>query len=112
MGNLDTIPQKVSIELETVKLKEETVEKISTLNDTLNKCVSDLGSAYLRKKELQRDLDKLQDNTEAFEMQFEEHNKVLQDILDELEAEYPRGQINLKEGTITYQPGVPPRTRQ
>jgi len=36
----------------------------------------------------------------------------LQEIVDSLDETYPQGRINLKDGTIQYQPGAPTRKQQ
>ena len=39
-------------------------------------------------------------------------NFQLKEIVDALDETYPQGRINLKEGTIQYQPGAPTRKQQ
>ena len=52
MAELDKIPQKQSIEIETVKIEESVLKTISDLNKTQSLLVTDFGSIYIRKKEL------------------------------------------------------------
>jgi hypothetical protein len=97
MAELDKIPQKQSIDLETVKLEAEVVDKIKSLNGDLSALINDFGQIYIRKKEL---------NT------FKDKSRELKGVVDSLEEKYPRHQIDLEQGTVIYQPGAPSRIQQ
>jgi uncharacterized phage infection (PIP) family protein YhgE len=112
MAELDKIPQKTSVELETVKLEQEIIEKIKEINNDLNAIVNDFGQIYIRKKELNEELVRLDEILEKGEDAFKDKNKELKTIIDSLEEKYPRHQIDLKEGIIVYQPGAPSRLQQ
>jgi hypothetical protein len=106
MAELDNIPQKQTIEIETVKLDESVVKTITELNQKSNAMVSDFGSIYLRKKEIAEELIKLDSILEDSEAQFKSINAELKEIVDALDDKYPQGRINLQEGMIQYQPGA------
>jgi hypothetical protein len=106
MAELDNIPQKQTIEIETVKLDESVVKAITELNQKSNAMVSDFGSIYLRKKEIAEELIKLDSILEDSEAQFKSINAELKEIVDALDDKYPQGRINLQEGMIQYQPGA------
>lgn len=112
MAELDKIPQKTSIELETVKIEPEVLEKIKEINSDLNVIVNDFGQIYIRKKELNEELARLDEILEKGEDAFKDKNRELKTIVDSFEEKYPRHQIDLKEGVIIYQPGAPARTQQ
>jgi hypothetical protein len=107
MAELDKIPQKSTIEIATVKIDEGVLENIQGLNTTINGYVGRFGEIYLRKKELQEELVRLDDILEKSEDEFKTLNEQLREILGELDDLYPQGRLNLNEGTITFQPGTP-----
>ena len=106
MAELDNIPQKQTIEIETVKLDESVVKTITELNQKSNAMVGDFGSIYLRKKEIAEELIKLDAILEDAEAQFKSVNAELKEIVDALDDKYPQGRINIQEGMIQYQPGA------
>jgi hypothetical protein len=106
MAELDNIPQKQTIEIETVKLDESVIKTITELNQKSNSMVSDFGSIYLRKKEIAEELEKLDTILEDAEAQFKSVNAELKEVLDALDDKYPQGRINIQEGMIQYQPGA------
>ena len=106
MAELDNIPQKQTIEIETVKLDESVVKTITELNQKSNTLIADFGSIYIRKKEMAEELEKLDSILEDAEAQFKSVNAELKEIVDALDEKYPQGRINLQEGMIQYQPGA------
>ena len=109
MAGLDNIPQKQSIEIEVAKLDESILESITSLNDKSNKLILDFGQIYLRKKEIEEELIRLDDILEQSEAEFKKINKELKDVVEGLDDKYPQGRLNLADGTIQYQPGAPTR---
>ena len=99
-------PQKASIELETVKLEESTLESIKELNGKLNNIVNAFGQMYLRRKELNEELEKIEEGFVKAEDDFKSTNAELKEILNDLEQDYPRGQLDLQNGTVTFQPSM------
>ena len=61
---------------------------------------------YLRRKELHEELEKIEEGFEKAEQDFKSTNAELKEILNDLEREYPRGQVDLQNGTVTYQPSL------
>lgn len=96
-------PQTTSISLETVKLEESTIESIRELNTKLNGIVTAFGQMYLRRNELNEELEKVEEAFSRAEDDFKSANSELNTILGDLEKEYPRGQLDIQNGTITYQ---------
>jgi len=112
MAGLDNIPQKQSIEIEQVKLDESILEEIQALNAKSNQLLLDFGQIYIRKKEIEEELIRLDSMLEAGEIEFKETNKKLNVVVESLDDKYPQGRINLQDGTIQYQPGAPTRKQQ
>jgi hypothetical protein len=109
MAGLDNIPQKQSIEIETVKLDEAVLTSITDLNQKINTIISDFGNIYIRKKEIEEELNRLDTILESSEAQFKQTNDELKNVLDELDEKYPQGRVNLQDGLIQYQVGAPSR---
>jgi hypothetical protein len=98
--------QKQQVELLTIELGEDTIGSIKEKNAKINDIVNAFGQIYLRKKELHEELEKLETTLEQAEADFKASNDELREVLNALEKDYPRGQINLQEGTLTYNPAI------
>ena len=109
MAELDSIPQKQSIEIEIAKLDETIYEKLKELNQKSNLLIGDFGNIYIIKKELASEITKLDEILEKAEIDFKEINLEVNKTLDELDETYPQGRLNMTDGTIQYQPGAPTR---
>ena len=104
--------QKQQVELLTIELGEDTLNSIKEKNAKINDIVNAFGQIYLRKKELHEELEKLETTLAQAEDDFKESNEDLRKVLNSLEEEYPRGQINLQEGTLTYNPAIKEQMQQ
>jgi hypothetical protein len=100
------------IELVTRELGEDVVTPIKEANDEISQLVNVFGQLYLRRKELEDEMVKLEEGLERAETDFKEKNEALRGLVGELEKEYPRGQINLQEGTITFDPSIKEKMAQ
>jgi hypothetical protein len=109
MAELDKIPQKQSIEIEIAKLDEDVLKNITELNQKSNNLISDFGQIYIRKREIEDELTKLDEILEKGENDFKSINMKLKEIVDALDDKYPQGRLNLQDGTVQYQPGAPSR---
>ncbi len=109
MAELDSIPQKQTIEIAQVKLDADVVKTLTDLNEKSAMLISDFGQIYIRKKELKEELEKLDEILAATEAEFKAVNAEVKDVVDALDEKYPQGRINLQEGMIQYQPGAPTR---
>ena len=109
MAELDKIPQKQSIEIEIAKLDEAVLTNITDLNQKSNNLIADFGQIYIRKREIEEELTRLDEILEKAENDFKSVNLELKEVLDSLDDKYPQGRINLQEGTVQYQPGAPSR---
>lgn len=112
MAGLDNIPQKQSIEIEQVKLDESILNEIQALNAESNQLLLDFGQIYVRKKEIEEELIRLDSLLEQAENQFKQTNKRLAEIADDLDDKYPQSRVNIQDGTVQYQPGAPTRKEQ
>jgi len=112
MAGLDNIPQKQSIEIEIAKVDESILATINSLNDKSNQLLLEFGQIYIRKREIQDELIKLDEILETGEDEFKSTNLQLKEVIDELDEKFPQGRINMQDGTIQYQPGAPTRKQQ
>jgi hypothetical protein len=104
--SLDNIPTKTTIEIETVKLDEETLNSVKNLNTMLGNYVTDFGNLYLRRIDLMEESRKLDETVIRIEEEFKQKNDEFKKMMDDLDDRYPGGRLNLMEGTIQYQPGT------
>ena len=109
MAELDKIPQKTTVEIEMVKLDEEVLKTITDLNQKSANIINEFGQIYIRKEEIQEEMIKLDEFLKSGKDEFKALNLKLKEIVDSLDDKYPQGRINLKDGTIQYQPGAPTR---
>lgn len=105
MAELDKVPQKQSIDIETVKIDEQVLKNITDLNKRQGVLITDFGSIYVRKKELNEELQQLERILEKSEDEFKLVSAELKDTLEALDDKYPQARINLQEGYLQYQPG-------
>jgi len=109
MAELDKIPQKQTIEIETAKLDENLYNTILELQQKSNLYIAAFGQIYVRKKEIEDEMLRLNELAEKMEDEFKLTNQQLKELVDSLDDKYPQGRINLTEGTVQYQPGAPTR---
>jgi predicted nuclease with TOPRIM domain len=107
--DVDSDVQKQSIEIAMVKLPEDSLETINSLNTKLNNLISSFGQIYIRKREITDEISKLDEILEKSEDEFKSTNLELRSVIDAIDEKYPQGRINLQDGTIQYQPGAPTR---
>ena len=109
MAGLDNIPQKTTVEIEVVKLDEDILKTITELNQKSAGIINEFGQIYIRKDEIHEELMRLEEFLLTGKDEFKATNLQLKEIVDALDDKYPQGRINLKDGTIQYQPGAPTR---
>ena len=94
--------QKTSIDLVTVGLSEEKLNEIKSYNSQLNNLMTQIGQLHIRKNELHSELERIENAFTEAENNFKETNAEMRKELNKLDREYPRGQLDLDNGTITY----------
>ena len=85
------------------KLSQETIDKLSLGQEKLNESILNIGQIHLRLRELNSEIERLNalkiENESKFDISQNEFNKLLSD----LEINYPNGEVDLKEGTVTFE---------
>jgi uncharacterized coiled-coil DUF342 family protein len=89
--------------IKTEKLAEETYKKLVDLQTEINGLVNTIGTAHLQIRGLNEELKNVTLSLNGVEKTFDEKNEELNDVLRVLEKTYPSAEIDLADGTITYQ---------
>ena len=109
MAELDKIPQTHSIDIATAKLEESVLKEIQELNQKSNLLINDFGQIYIRKKQIQDELIRLDEFLEKAEAEYQQTQTKLNEIGETIDEKYPQGRINVQDGTVQFQPGAPTR---
>jgi uncharacterized coiled-coil DUF342 family protein len=104
--------QKNQIEVITVELSEEKLNEIKEYQGQLNQIVNQLGQMHIRRNELHSEMEAIEEGVTKAEEDFKSVNGEMRKELNKLDKEYPRGQLNLEEGTITYNPAFKEQQQQ
>jgi hypothetical protein len=83
------------MEKQIQKLESSLVEKLKELNTRKNELIVNTGQLHLEIKQLEKLIS-------VVESEFEDSNKQLNSLLSDLEKQYPNGEIDLLEGTVTF----------
>ena len=89
--------------IKTEKLAEETYNKLTNLQSEINDLVVTIGQAHLQIRDSETQLKNFKFSLENLETQFDEKNDELDGVLYILEKTYPKGEIDLRDGTISYE---------
>ena len=84
MAGLDNIPQKTTVEIEVVKLDEDTLKTITELNQKSANIISEFGQIYIRKEELHEELMRLEEFLVNGKDEFKAANLQLKEVIDEV----------------------------
>lgn len=79
----------------TEKLEVSLVDKLKELNTRKNELIINAGQLHL-------DIKQLNNALLVVETEFESTSEQLNSLLSELEKQYPNGEIDLLEGTVTF----------
>jgi hypothetical protein len=91
--------------MEEVKevLSPEILEKLRNSQSEINLIIMDLGQLGLRNREIRAELVKLDQLKISMETKFDELNQSVNLILSDLEKTYPKGEVDLRDGTIRFE---------
>ena len=112
MSELDKIPQKQTVEIETIKLDEPTLKTLVDLNNNISNIVTKFGEIYVRRNEINQEFKKLDELQIELDSEFKAKNAELVEFVDNLDEKYPQARINLQDGLVQFQPGAPTRKQQ
>ena len=103
---------KTSIDLTTVELDKEKLNEIKGYNGQLQQVMTQIGELHIRRNQLQSDLERIEEAFTQAEENFKEVNSELRKELNKLERDYPRGQLDLEKGTVTYNKAIKEQMQQ
>lgn len=87
----------------TENLENEIVERLRFLRDETDKIVIFLGQLAVQERTLKRRLREIEDNQEKYGGMNDKYIVELEEKLGELDKQYKNGQIDLDNGTITFE---------
>ena len=84
------------------KLETEQLEKLKEFQAKSNDIIISLGQISVRTRDLNLEIKRLEGVKEGLESDFDKNSDELNAFLKELEVKYPKGEINLNEGTVIF----------
>ena len=84
------------------KLQPEQLENLKSFQAKSNDIIVSLGQLSVRTRELKNEIKRLETVKGGLDMDFDKNADELSVILKELEAKYPMGEIDLKEGVVIF----------
>lgn len=84
------------------KLEESVLDKLKTLQSDINLSILALGDISLKRRDLQNELNRLNEYEKTIEASYDKFTSQLDEQLSQLQLKYPDGEIDLSDGTITY----------
>ena len=87
----------------TENLEKELLEELQNLQTQINTTIISFGELFVAKIEIQNELSKLESQTEALTNHYNELYNKWETRMSDLSKKYNDGEINLTEGTVTYE---------
>jgi hypothetical protein len=88
---------------QTTPLDPQVVQQLNSLQSYRNSLISTFGQIYVRRQDLEKEFDKIQELQLEADEAYAKNNEEINSILDSLKETYQNGSIDLTSGTITYQ---------
>ena len=80
----------------TEKLEESLIERLKELRNKQNELIINIGQIHLELKQMNSAM-------QTMESQYMTVSNELNDKLNELEKQYPNGEVDLVDGTVTFE---------
>ena len=87
----------------TENLEQEVLDRLRFLRDETDKIVIFLGQLAVQERTLKKRLKEIEDNQEKYGAMNDKYIFELEEKLGELDKKYKNGQIDLDNGTITFE---------
>jgi hypothetical protein len=87
----------------TEKLSPEIIDNLREMQTKSNELVIGLGQIHLRIRDFKAETERLIGEQQLMEIQFESNDKRFSDTIRDLEAKYPKGEIDLNQGIVIYE---------
>jgi archaellum component FlaC len=85
------------------KLSDEQLQKIGDLQNKISETLLSLGEGHLRLRDLNSELERIKEIIKKYEQEFDSFNAQYNEILSDLEKQYPNGELDLAQGTVTFE---------
>lgn len=85
------------------KLSDEQIKQIGELQNKISEIMLSLGEGHLRIRDLNLELDRIKTIVKNYETEFDSLNNQYNQIVSELEKQYPNGEVDLAEGTVSIE---------
>lgn len=85
------------------KLQEEVVKKLKEFQAKANDSLLGLGEVEIRLRELNAELEKINEIKKSFLSSYDESISSINAELKALEINFPKGEIDLNEGVVIYE---------
>jgi ABC-type phosphate transport system auxiliary subunit len=87
----------------TEKISEETINTIKSFQSDINSLVYTIGQISVKSRELDLELERLSEFKKQTEQKLDNSSLQLENVLSDLQKKYNDAEIDLNEGTVTYQ---------
>jgi hypothetical protein len=88
--------------IETKQLPKEIVDNLISYKNNYTNAVYNLGEHHMKLSSMKKELKKAEDDTTLYENEVDKTYDILNTSLSELEKQYPKGEVNLLDGTVTF----------
>lgn len=85
------------------KLTDEQIQKLTEFQNGLNETIFNIGRTSVRERIVKEEMDSVKQLLESLQSQYDEINTNYSNYLEELEKIYPNGEVDLKDGTVTFE---------
>lgn len=89
--------------LETKQLPKEIVDNLISYKNNYTNSVYNLGELHMRISSLKKELKKMEEDTILYETDVDKTYDILNTALADLEKQYPKGEVNLLDGTVIFE---------
>jgi hypothetical protein len=87
----------------TEKLSPEVINDLRGMQLKANELINSLGQIRLKIKNFKSETQRLIDEQKSMETEFELNDKKFSSLVKDLEAKYPKGEVDLNEGIVIYE---------
>lgn len=87
----------------TETLSPEIIDNLRSMQTKANELVVGLGQIHLRIKDFKLETERLVSQQKSMETEFELNDAAFTKIINDLEVQYPKGEVDLNEGIVIYE---------
>lgn len=85
------------------KIPQDKFESITNLQREANQTMLDLGQIHLQIRDFELQIQKMSELRKTLEEKFDKASIGLDNIILDLQKNYPNGELDLNDGTVTYE---------